>query len=193
MRQLFNLSTPPLLRLYHLAYGTLIPGSGIEPVSSVVEVWGLNSWTTREVPSCLKERIFDTKFEILVLLESRSVINLRSQWHISSRVKDGVCWFTKRLKLITSFISLKVLWEQRQYIRPLYFPSSIHYPFIIWCAIVQWTHKKSNVSGELNNNNNNIHYLALHIENTKWILKWIKWISNMMKLRSERFGMNSNF
>ena len=29
--------------------------------------------------TCLKERIFDTKFEILVLLESRSVINLRSQ------------------------------------------------------------------------------------------------------------------
>lgn len=63
--------------------------------------------------------------------------------------------------MYVSLIGLKVLWEQWQYLRLLYFPPSL-------C------------------------YLALHIENPKWILKWIKWTSNMMKLRSEIFGMNSN-
>ena len=86
--------------------------------------------------------------------------------------------------------SLKVLWEQWQDLRTLYFPSSIHYLFIILCAIVQGLTKSQTWLG---NNNNNIHYLALHIENSKLILKWIKWTSNKMKLRSELFGMNSNF
>ena len=33
-----------------MAYGILVPLSGIEPVPPAVEAWNLNHWTSKEVP-----------------------------------------------------------------------------------------------------------------------------------------------
>ena len=34
-----------------MARGILVPQPGIEPMPPVVEAWGLNHWTAREVPA----------------------------------------------------------------------------------------------------------------------------------------------
>ena len=33
-----------------MAYGILVPWSGIKPVPPAVEAWNLNHWTAKEVP-----------------------------------------------------------------------------------------------------------------------------------------------
>ena len=33
-----------------MAYGILVPWSGIEPMPPAVEAWNLNHWTAKEVP-----------------------------------------------------------------------------------------------------------------------------------------------
>ena len=33
-----------------MAHGILLPRPGIEPTPPALEAWGLNDWTTREVP-----------------------------------------------------------------------------------------------------------------------------------------------
>ena len=39
------------LFFHHIAYGILAPRPGIGPAPPAVEVWNLNHWTTREVPT----------------------------------------------------------------------------------------------------------------------------------------------